>query len=444
MTQTLQFGNHPDAESLNAFVEQALPPDEREQVLAHMASCGRCRQVVFLAQEAAEIVPLELVAAASAQPADHSSTLPPLSPTHSPEPVRGQRASWLAGWRWAWIPAAAMAGILSVVVIHYGRLAQRNDQVAQNTQAEPRERKPAVSTMPAKPAPSATPAEPAASTTPTKPAAREMAVPEDKKMSVQQLTAKGAQVSFGEKKSLANAILDAPKAASGPGTPAMGFAAPPVALGELQSRHLVNGMVSSVGGPAKSARFGQQQSAQQQVSGTQQVQVAGARYSAAPTDALVTVDSAAALNGGVTRPQASPSASAAAPVAQMAMKSTGGNGYGSGYGFAAGNALSIDKAKNTVLPSGIRALSVATSVGHTIAIDATGALYLSDDAGKNWVPITRQWTGRAVLVRTHAASPEAGFARTPQSKGFELVTDIFETWVSQDGKTWVLQTAPLK
>ncbi len=53
MTATSQHGLHPDAESLSAFSEQALGKRERAEVLAHLAVCGRCRQVVALAREAA-------------------------------------------------------------------------------------------------------------------------------------------------------------------------------------------------------------------------------------------------------------------------------------------------------------------------------------------------------------------------------------------------------
>ena len=47
-----QLDHHPDAESLNAFAEQALADQERGKILAHLAECSRCRQVVYLAQEA--------------------------------------------------------------------------------------------------------------------------------------------------------------------------------------------------------------------------------------------------------------------------------------------------------------------------------------------------------------------------------------------------------
>jgi Carboxypeptidase regulatory-like domain/Photosynthesis system II assembly factor YCF48/Putative zinc-finger len=42
-------GPHPDTEMLSAFVEKALADAERTKVLAHLAECSHCRQVVFLA-----------------------------------------------------------------------------------------------------------------------------------------------------------------------------------------------------------------------------------------------------------------------------------------------------------------------------------------------------------------------------------------------------------
>lgn len=52
MSEHLHPGLHPDADSLNAFLEGMLPDHERLQCLAHLAECPSCREVVFLAQEA--------------------------------------------------------------------------------------------------------------------------------------------------------------------------------------------------------------------------------------------------------------------------------------------------------------------------------------------------------------------------------------------------------
>jgi len=45
-------GEHPEAEQLNAFAENALAAQERESVLAHLAACSDCREIVALAVEA--------------------------------------------------------------------------------------------------------------------------------------------------------------------------------------------------------------------------------------------------------------------------------------------------------------------------------------------------------------------------------------------------------
>ena len=45
-------GEHPDADVLNAFVEQSLSHAERAGVIGHLSECGVCRQVVALAWEA--------------------------------------------------------------------------------------------------------------------------------------------------------------------------------------------------------------------------------------------------------------------------------------------------------------------------------------------------------------------------------------------------------
>ena len=53
MSEHLNPGLHPDADSLNAFMEGVLPEHERLQCLAHLADCERCREIVYLAQEPA-------------------------------------------------------------------------------------------------------------------------------------------------------------------------------------------------------------------------------------------------------------------------------------------------------------------------------------------------------------------------------------------------------
>src|SRR4051812_3154976 len=103
-------GPHPEAEQLNAFAENALAASERDTVLAHLATCVDCRDVVALA--------------AAARPADAALV----------KPAR-------AGLRWAtlqWAAAAAAVAIVTVAVLVVGpRQGQREPHLATSV-AEPR------------------------------------------------------------------------------------------------------------------------------------------------------------------------------------------------------------------------------------------------------------------------------------------------------------------
>jgi photosystem II stability/assembly factor-like uncharacterized protein len=102
------------------------------------------------------------------------------------------------------------------------------------------------------------------------------------------------------------------------------------------------------------------------------------------------------------------------------------------------------KAKRTLLPNGTAALSVAAAKGRTVALDPSGTMYLTEDAGKSWVLIASQWTGRAVLIRTRETTARADAATLNNNAVFELVNDNLQTWVSSDGKIWVPQIVPPK
>src|ERR1700722_2752693 len=47
--QSAPRSDHPDADVLNAFAEQSLPPYERALVIEHLSRCGGCREVLALA-----------------------------------------------------------------------------------------------------------------------------------------------------------------------------------------------------------------------------------------------------------------------------------------------------------------------------------------------------------------------------------------------------------
>ena len=116
-------------------------------------------------------------------------------------------------------------------------------------------------------------------------------------------------------------------------------------------------------------------------------------------------------------------------------------------------------AKKAVLPSGLTAISTVTAQHRTLAIDMAGTLFLSEDSGRHWESVARQWSGRAVEVRVQrdlngnaaGASAFASAGAKHESNGlsagaavapllpaavFEIVTDSDLIWVSTDGKTW--------
>jgi hypothetical protein len=114
---------------------------------------------------------------------------------------------------------------------------------------------------------------------------------------------------------------------------------------------------------------------------------------------------------------------------------------GQNYEASSAKIAGVSKAKTITLPSRLAALSVASDGARSIALDAAGAMFLSEDAGKHWQPIHTQWTGRALLVRTLPAVTQAAAMQNSQGILFELVNDKQQTWISYDGKTWT--PAPL-
>ena len=85
------LATHPDENVLAAFAERSLAPREREGVLEHLATCARCRDVVFLAQEAFSETEQSSVAAQQ-------------------HPVPG----YLWGWSWGILGAAGALAVLLV------------------------------------------------------------------------------------------------------------------------------------------------------------------------------------------------------------------------------------------------------------------------------------------------------------------------------------------
>ena len=420
-----QSATHPDTESLNAFVEQVLPPTEREQILAHMATCGRCRQVVYLAQQAG-VGPIEHVPEAVPQP---------------PAP----RRSWLASWRLAWIPAAALAGFVGYAVLHHSQVEQRK-QLARNvppmaaTLAPPSQLESASSNKAAAPATRDKAPAPMEKQALPKPLSPPIAAPEIQtslRESAISTFATGSGRGGSSNAGLApTARLDAPRKASSLGGPMAANQNQQQNTNALQSPQQ-NVVVNQLQVQNANANQLQQQNsaALQQLSARQQLQSGGiiatgaSRKVEAGDKKETKVVSADALSANA------PAAMAQVEVAPLAKKDENEKGQ-------VVSALKAKTAAAIKLPNGTAALSVASAQGRTVAVDPTGNVFCIESPSTQWIPVTRQWTGRAILVRTHPAVLHDATSPAPPSPVFELMNDNIQTWVSFDGKVWQPQTLP--
>jgi Putative zinc-finger len=376
VNSTSQLDLHPDAESLNAFAERALGVPEREQVLAHLAGCSRCRQVIFLAQQAA---------------ADAEAPAPVPATRLVTQPV-----SWFWNWRIAWVPAAAFAAALALVVTLHTRHTTPAPELAK------------VSPQSEAPAP----------------------IPQDQTSVA--ATHRPAQALT------ANSV--AGKAQFGaPRRPTLTHvapsAAPPVEPGTFaasteENRAALPSSMPAAQPQASAAQFKPESA----VTAWQQErqQMSGALSASANTSRVSQKSmQMEAYSAHTSRPAA---AGSAGPRMSQQPQSAPTSSFDmiTQEQFAG---LTVSGKLNPPLPSGLAAISTATARNLTLEIDLAGALFLSDDSGKHWKPVAQQWTGRAVEVRTKTGSN----SNTAQATGFELQNDVGSTWASADGTTWTAQ-----
>ena len=415
MTGTAQHGLHPDAECLNAFAEHALGEGERDGVLRHLAGCSRCRQVVALAQRAVESEVFEKVAAAAA-----------------PRPAV-QPNAWWKRWRLIWAPAAVAATLAVTSVSFYLRQAeQRNSPVRIAVQSPKNGSAQASSPPPTELAESASLASPASATPAAKtPRARESeATP-----SLRQRQREGP-VLAGKPQSL-NQLAPSP--------PATAQSLPP--QGNLAPRLTFEGFTSQ-GKPAiyqSSASLALQAEKKKPDLEKQQAQADALR------GRLFAASAARAAGRQGTGNGASGNAGDQAPVTtdRTGLRPTPAASFGV-LGELKPDVLSAARASGPIyLPSGLRAISFADAGGRRIALDQTGTLFLSGDAGRTWERVPMQWTGHAIMVRRAPDSPVQLSLLAAQAAGnqpaaleaeppvvFEIVNDESHVWRSADGKTW--------
>jgi hypothetical protein len=432
MNPIIQSGKHPDAESLTAFAEQLLSGVEREQILAHMAVCSRCREVVFLSQQAVEIEE-------------------PVPAVMQPESRKAVAPGWFSGWRWAWIPVAALAGFVGIAVIQHERhpLSLTQQQVAQL----------APETTPVQ---NATTAKSAESPAPVKQQASKQISANRMMNELAAARKKENPVAARDDRALDEKRSEESKQKDLGGIGGSLGAISPQGVSGGSSHGMVAARAKSpsMGGPAALNQFQQQNMNQlEQNNALQAERAAGAQQTLKASDAL-RLDSAREADksaylankpvtppppGSVTEtvnvsaepivPVQSPAAAAPTPqISSVASQSLG----------LTRKSLSKLKGAKLILPGGAEALSVATAGRRTVAIDTTGAVFLSQDAGKRWQLVKAQWTGRPVLVRTKQIALHGAVLSPDEQAQFELVTDKLGTWSSPDGSTWTLELPAAK
>ncbi len=438
MTPMAQPDLHPDADLLNAFVERALPEAERAGIVAHMAGCARCREVVYLAQAAAEPEMAPAVALkAEAQP--------------------GWFSAAFAKWRFALIPAAALAAVAAVVLwvqIH-PRPPEEMAQLAPQPAPSPSRTLPAPGNHVGREAP---------------PTAR----PETNKAPVRS----SGVVALNQLTHRDLTQIDA-------------AAAPALAAPVVEGRAI--GGLHRDGRSASMARYGPpvqpfrppavvtfpSPPASPDVEQRQFAPTAAPAAAPAPAPPNIV-----AVRGPVPEPASpvgGPLLAAQSPRVELAPQPMNG-------------LAGLQLARHARLPSGKNAVSSAALLNRMVAVDSAGSLFLSQDGGKHWDSVRTQWSGKAVEVEalqqgfyrigTNAAvsGPEmaVGPAQTPESSAaieganasaatktkaaprvaaeraaaasgmvppvpanrpapavlFRLVTDRRQVWISADGKTW--------
>ena len=396
---------HPDAEMLSAFGEQALSAKERGQMLEHLAVCGRCRQIVALAREAAGA---EVVA-----------------PRH-----RVVRARiWWRSWSLALAPVAVVMATAVIAVYVHERNFEKTAEVAKL------ERQRAIEKAPVQPQ------------APPQPSAQ--AAPPESPRSAPEKTKKARRPETAEPPA---PVAEPDETAAAPPPEGMNGLLParggPVVNPEFERRRKPDEALAPTGPapgdtmPTEALAYDEERKKQAEEESEGRRQFA----SKAPMPGSAHDSGSGApgsRSGGSTEP-----ADVSAQQSEMQPARAGGH-------------LQLHGLRSIVdvrpglyafhLPGGMRAVSTASADHRTLAIDESGELFLSEDSGRTWHKVKRQWDGRAILVRRHAnavdttgATPAPETGENPATLGclsqpetvFELVNDQNQVWISVDGKTW--------
>jgi len=411
MNSPPQLDLHPDADSINALVEQLLTEPERSQILTHLAGCSRCREVVFAAKQALFVMePEALVAAAAA----------PVQMVASPAAVRPRSVP--GAWRVALIPAAALAAAIAISVFAYFAHTRQASELAKNgSQAAPQ-----------------------AAGIRQQPAAHEKPIP-----------AKPA-VASNETKQAASKPHSFGRGDGGPALSQVVHPNQPVPRAPIPSLTTDKNAIMSAPRPLEQQLSAAQFKPAQQTGTPHRVSGTAAGVAANPDKPQTQVEGAAQSN------TPNPTEFDTASISQLQVESASQNNSSLIGRRAMGKMVADLKEQPSMLPSGLRATSIVTAQHRTLAVDSLGALFLSTDAGLHWDSVLQQWEGRALVVRTltipqvkppgvgafdsaqapKSSAPGAGTATSPSaiSPLFEIVTESNHVWVSADGEIWKQKT----
>jgi hypothetical protein len=341
MSESLQFGHHPDADEISAFVEQALPAHEREAVLGHLAMCAECRAMVALSLPEVE-APAQTVSVPARKP-------------------------WWLGWNLALPVAGAIAAAALAFVYLY----------PSNITSVTREPEVAV----------ARPTQPlAASKQPPAPAAQQ-AVQDFKKAPEKGRSALGGVATVAPRQN-SNAFRSG-QSVGGPILAGRDVVA-------LQSQ-AVAPPIRGEGGSAVAAKAADSPSPG--VGGA----IAGIAKAPAnipgapPREPAPSLPATSADQVMQATPATAPAASAAETVSV-----TNGAPINTVSAVTANPEIAVDEIQGTQskhpLPSRLAVLSSAVLGRRIVAIDTEHNVFASDDGGKQWKSVSTPWQGHAARV----------------------------------------------
>jgi hypothetical protein len=437
---------HPDADQLAAFAERALRGAEHQQMTAHLAGCSRCREIVFLAQEA------ELETRASA-PA-----------------IAVGRPAWWSG-RAAW---AAGAACVLVVAIAATVVVVRQDRVKPVELASVRRvPAPAAALDAGHVAPAPAPA--AQKDGVTMAPARKAAAPRARTTGAAAGAALPGKAGTAE---ASGALLAAPQEFAA-ATPPAASSGPELSLHSYAMRRAPMRAVDRRQGAGTGVIESPSEAAQ--IAGV----AAGSLQARKETGAAAPLIPARV--GPAAKAENSPETASVTVLPENAALDAFQTQQ-AGLALRRSVALPVSYAVRDgaierrvegrrmvlTLPGRARAAAVASLPTALLALDASGSVFLSRDRGHQWSTVAKQWAGKAVTISVQGvteppertvfpaanvaaarvmngahADPESRVSAAPavrsgplsggEARGFfQLMNDQGKSWVSLDsGKTWL-------